>query len=59
VFTIVGGIKVNFLEQLVEFRNLENKETEASKLIVCLLLFVFIFLFGLSGISLLAGMDNF
>jgi hypothetical protein len=50
---------VNFLKQLVEFRNPENKETDASELIVCLLFFVFIFLFGLSGISLLVGMDNF
>jgi hypothetical protein len=43
---------MNFLEQLNNLRNPENRETDASALVICLLGFIFLFVIILSGVSL-------
>ncbi len=49
---------MNFFEYLDNFSNQENREKDASSLMICLLGLVFLFIFVLSGVSLLAGMNN-
>jgi hypothetical protein len=53
VFNNVEGNKMNSLEQLNNLKNLEKKEADASVLMIGLLVIIFLFIFVLSGVSLL------
>jgi hypothetical protein len=44
---------MNSLEQLNNLKNLEKKEADASVLMIGLLVIIFLFIFVLSGVSLL------